>query len=668
LKDIEVLKGAESSASDSFQTSLELSEAEEPTAGAASSTTCEDPAAVPGPDAADSGEIHPGAEGAESEEKDLAFIVDSSADAPSAEVIVEHGLEEPAEGIAASGSESPDQPEYLVPDTPPSEVAANEPEANTERATTRENDSEEQTPPIPAPQIANLPQTPSPSTPAPRSQSPDQHPHSTPVQPFAPLPNSSYLPQHFYQPSPTPLPHATVHSNGFPYGTTNGMSSCPAYSLQPQHAPPSHSAPYRSFSSRFSLYGSAPTMQPHASIDVRAIPPGQSSISQRTNGNSTAFPGDAGDLLSRISSTIPDLHLLLSCYNEAQAQLGVREELLRKALAQHADLMKRKEDYIDTLTRQLDHAMKQHENTTKAHEAESNRLRLHLDRSEEKTKELEDRVNEVETSRKGLQEDICALESQRVSLEGEKADAETAFVEERKRMLKDFEDWKTRAKEDFDVEKLSLTAGLEKKQKEQEDTFEMRLLRANDAHAKEKDALDEGFAKQRNDFEAEFNRRIDTMRIDTDRQKEEFEAKLDTIQHELEAAAQREQDSREAWMTEKDDLTRAWDEERTRASRDMEEQRQCLTAEKEQEKSDVQRFWLELQADLTNKWEAEKDGLTKEIATLKKGWDEDRETFDRAVGELRSVTENLGVEKGRLQKMVDCFGEVMDIKSKGDAY
>ncbi|KAJ9648319.1 hypothetical protein H2199_001173 [Coniosporium tulheliwenetii] len=532
-KDTDVLDGAESSASDSCQTSLELTEAanEEPTAGAAPSTTCEDPAAATRPDAVDSSEIHPGAEDAERNGKDLTSVVDPSTDAPPAEVIVEHGLEKPAEGTAAKGSESPEQPEYAMSDASASRVAANEPGAHIEGAAISE-------------------------------------------------------------------------------------------------------------------FG----------------------ISQRINENSTAFPGDAGDLLSRISSAIPDLHLLLSCYNEARAQLGVREELLRKAEAQHADLMKRKEEYIDALTKQLDHAMKQHESTTKAHEAESNRLRLQLDRSEEKTKELEDRVNKAETSRKGLQEDICALKSQKVSLEGEKADAEAGFVEERKRMLEDFEDWKTRAKEDFDAEKLNLTAELEKKQKEQEDTFEMRLAQANGEHAKEKDTLSEGFAKQRNDLEAKFNERIDSLCGDIDRQKEEFEAKLDTIQHELEDATKREKESREAWMKEKGDLTRAWDEERTRATRDMEEQRQCLTAEKEQEKNDVQRFWLELQADLTNKREAEKEGLTKEIATLREGWDKDRETFDRVVSELRSVTENLGVEKGRLQKMVDCFGEVMDLKSKGDAY
>ncbi|KAJ9669207.1 hypothetical protein H2201_000558 [Coniosporium apollinis] len=669
-KDTDVLDGAESSASDSCQTSLELTEAanEEPTAGAAPSTTCEDPAAATRPDAVDSSEIHPGAEDAERNEKDLTSVVDPSTDAPPAEVIVEHGLEKPAEGTAAKGSESPEQPEYPMSDASASRVTANEPGAHIEGAAISANESEDQKPPTPAPQTANLLQTPSLSTPAPRPQSPDQYPRSAPVQPFAPLPTSSYLPQHFYQPSSTPLPHATVQSNGFPYGIMSGMSSSPGYSIQPQHAPPSHSAPYRSFSSPFSLYGSTPQMQPHASVDVRAISAGEFGISQRINENSTAFPGDAGDLLSRISSAIPDLHLLLSCYNEARAQLGVREELLRKAEAQHADLMKRKEEYIDALTKQLDHAMKQHESTTKAHEAESNRLRLQLDRSEEKTKELEDRVNKAETSRKGLQEDICALESQKMSLEGEKADAEAGFVEEGKRMLEDFEDWKTRAKEDFDAEKLNLTAELEKKQKEQEDTFEMRLSQANGEHAKEKDTLSEGFAKQRNDLEAKFNERIDSLCGDIDRQKEEFEAKLDTIQHELEDATKREKESREAWMKEKGDLTRAWDEERTRATRDMEEQRQFLTAEKEQEKNDVQRFWLELQADLTNKREAEKEGLTKEIATLREGWDKDRETFDRVVSELRSVTENLGVEKGRLQKMVDCFGEVMDLKSKGDAY
>lgn len=56
---------------------------------------------------------------------------------------------------------------------------------------------------------------------------------------------------------------------------------------------------------------------------------------------------DPTNLLYRIQSAIPDLHLLLNRYRETTGQISVREDMIRRTEAQMAEALRQKEAYID---------------------------------------------------------------------------------------------------------------------------------------------------------------------------------------------------------------------------------------------------------------------------------------------------------------------------------
>jgi hypothetical protein len=78
--------------------------------------------------------------------------------------------------------------------------------------------------------------------------------------------------------------------------------------------------------------------------------------------------------------------------------------------------------------------------------------------------------------------------------------------------------------------------------------------------------------------------------------------------------------------------------------------------------------FVSLQEGINKKMTTENDELKQQIELQKKQWDEEREDLKRMVAEIQGVAQNLDAEKGRLEKLVQCFGEVTDVKSKGDAY
>jgi len=75
-----------------------------------------------------------------------------------------------------------------------------------------------------------------------------------------------------------------------------------------------------------------------------------------------------------------------------------------------------------------------------------------------------------------------------------------------------------------------------------------------------------------------------------------------------------------------------------------------------------------LQAQATENAEQEKEALIKQITDLKTGWDKGKDTFEKIVEDLKSVAQNLGAEKDRLQTTVENLGEITSLRSKGDDY
>ncbi|KAI9879469.1 MAG: hypothetical protein M1830_008428 [Pleopsidium flavum] len=360
-------------------------------------------------------------------------------------------------------------------------------------------------------------------------------------------------------------------------------------------------------------------------------------------GGSASGEDDASELLHRIQSAIPDLHQLLNRYRETSGQLGMREELIRKAEAQQADALKQKEYYIDSLCKQL-------EITAHKHSAESSKLRLEIGNLEEKTRELTDSLAATEKSRSEVEEAKKALER-------EIADLEKRSAEERDALQHEFEAWKSDTIREFGTQKKSMEDDFERRRKEQEDSFQGLNAEISSKFLKEKEAMRYAWGRQKRDLETNY-----------DKLRKELESKLSAKSKELETARCKEHDYRENWAKEREALVKSWDEERAGMGKGWEEQRQILVKQHRMEMEDMQKRWKQLEAEAARKATEERVAVEREKEALRKGWDADKEKFDGIIRELQAVTDTLDTEKRRLQKMVETFGEATDLRSKGDTY
>ena len=382
-------------------------------------------------------------------------------------------------------------------------------------------------------------------------------------------------------------------------------------------------------------------------LEIHPPPPLPTSSAERalitSAGGGANTEEDAGDLLHRIQSAIPDLHQLLNRYRETSGQLGVREELIRKTEAQQADALKQKEYYIDSLGKQL-------EITAHKHSAESSKLRLEIGNLEEKTRELADSLAASEKSKKELEEAKRSLEAEKAELRGRLSD-------ERELMEREFESWKVASNKDFETQKSKLVDDFERRRKEQEENFQSLSAEMSSRFLKEKESMRNAWSRQKRDLE-----------INYDKVRRDLEGRLSSRLKDLEVARDQERESREAWAREREALVRSWDEERVGMGKGWEEQRQVLMRQHAHEMEDMQKKVKQLQDDSTKEATAARVALEKENEMLRKGWNADKEKFTKIVGDLKAVTDSLDTEKCRLQKMVETFGEATDLRSKGDTY
>lgn len=535
---------------------------------------------------------------------------------------------------------------------------------------------------------------------------PHHYPRGAPSEHFASPPSTGYHQRYFSQSQPSASPlnyYSMVQPNGYP----NGIP----YAMPPHHPSPPYQQHYGSFSTPFSPYGTSPPTQRHNSIASRGSNPSESPLGQPGMENASAIEDDPIELFSRVSSAIPHLHLLLSRYKETHGQLGVREELIRKAETQQADMIKRKDDHIDQVKKQL-------EELKKSHSSEANKLRMEIGNREEHEKELEEQVAKLtgqiaklEDDKKALEAANEALASQKVILEQEKTDLEKSVTEEKERLSQEFEDWKVKAHETFEADKMALAVEFDKKLKEQETSADMKLkeqeasaenrLKKQEASAKTQLEEQEASAetrlkeqkadaenqlkeqeisaeKQRAQAAEEFSKEKETLRADFQRQKQnledsfekvrkEIETKLTGVQNRLDEALKTEREGREAWEIERENLVKGHQEERDGLRKGWDEQRELMLSE---HKSTTD-GWSEKHAQATTLADEQRkraDQFEKEKDDLQRRWEEEKRDRESAYNELKTVAENLGTEKGKLEKLIQAFGDVTDIKSKGDAY
>ncbi|KAF2253423.1 hypothetical protein BU26DRAFT_222640 [Trematosphaeria pertusa] len=466
--------------------------------------------------------------------------------------------------------------------------------------------------------------------------------------PQPPHPPPGYHHPRYYPPAAPPYYHNHTHS----------MSQSGGYPNHSPYGPPSHaSSPYQeTWGPTYGPYGSHSPPQRHDSMGSRDFPPmGPPPIE-----NGSAIEDDSGDIFSRIAQAIPDLHVLLARYKETHGQLGVREELLRRAGIEQQEKLRVKDEEINSLRERL-------ANMEHKHSTEAGRLRLEIGNMEEQVKELKEQSAETDKYKREAEEARLALDAAMKSwetkykeLDEAHAALEKTSAEEIAKAQKEFEDWKSTANTKHDAEKIALAIQFDKKLKEADVMAENQRQEAAAAFVKEKDELRSEHQRQQREREASF-----------EAVRKELEIKLGAAQLDREEAHKREREGMEVWTKERGTLVQAHREDIESLRKSWDEQRALLEAQHKKIKDESDKAWIELHAEANRKAEEEKaraDQLAKDKDELQKQYNELKADNEKEKEVIKSVASNLESEKSRLEKLMECYGDIAEIKSKGDTY
>ncbi|QDS68261.1 hypothetical protein FKW77_010625 [Venturia effusa] len=486
-------------------------------------------------------------------------------------------------------------------------------------------------------------------------------------------PQSGHWPSGYYGPYHPYPPRNMAYQPPFPFGISppiNGSSYQPPYANYPGAYPP---------------YGNGSPMQRHDSFgSARSVAGDHGPM---PNDSASTIEDDPADLLNRVSSILPDIHVLIDRHKNTHGELSLREQLIRKEKAESAEAARNKDEYINRLIKQLHDAEQ-----IKA--AETSKFRLKVANLEDKQKEMEEKLADAELSRKAVQAMNKQLSEEKETLTEDKLAMSKLAEEEKDRVVKEFEECKIKAEQVLEAEKQRTAeekvrllrdmeglkaAALEAQKlqldkehdtalREQQESFDAQRSKLVDDFVKEKEELRSSFQTQKKEIETNF----EVLRKD-------LEGKLNSTQANLEQVIKTEREGREQWGAEREALTKGWEQEREERDKKVEEQRQGLIRTHEEEmaalarkhKDDINEQtmgFVSLQEGINKKMTAENEGLREQLASLKKAWDQDKERFDDVVRDLSGVAQALDSEKGRLQKLVEGYGDITDVKSKGDAY
>ncbi|KAH3945752.1 hypothetical protein HBI56_095040 [Parastagonospora nodorum] len=365
------------------------------------------------------------------------------------------------------------------------------------------------------------------------------------------------------------------------------------------------------------------------------------------------FGDDPGDVFSRIAQAIPDLHVLLARYKETHGQLSVREELLRRSSIEQEQRLKVKDDEIEGLKEQI-------RNLEHKYSTETSRLRANLD---EQTRDLQDQRFETERFKKEAQETKIALEAAMKSWEAkykELAEAHAVLSRAAAEEKANFEEWKSSLTTRTDAEKIALAIQFDKRLKEADVLAEDQRQEAAAA-----------FANERDELIADHERRQAELQESFDQLRTELEAKLSIAHQAHEDAVRHERESRDMWHAEREALMMSHRDDRESIRRSWDEQRDALEAQYKKSKDESDQAWIELHADASKRAEEENakvNQLIKEKEELQKRYNSLKAESEQEKAIIKSVANNLESEKSRLEKLMECYGDIAEIKSKGDTY
>jgi hypothetical protein len=351
---------------------------------------------------------------------------------------------------------------------------------------------------------------------------------------------------------------------------------------------------------------------------------------------------------------------LLARYKETHGQLSVREELLRRSAVEQEERLRVKDDEIAELkerTRSVEHK----------YLTEASRLRLQIGNLEEQARELQEQRAETEKFKKEAHETRTALDAAMKSWEAKYRELEEAHAtlartsaEEKAKAYQDFAEWKSSYTTRNDAEKIALAIQFDKRLKEADVLADNQRQEAAAAHVNEKDELRSEHQRQQLERQASF-----------DRVRNELETKLGAAQIDREEALKHERESREVWLAEREALIKSHQDDRESIRKGWDEQRDLLEAQYKKSKDESDQAWIELHADASRKADEERakvDQLIKEREELQKKYNALKAESEKEKAIIKSVATNLESEKSRLEKLMECYGDIAEIKSKGDTY
>jgi hypothetical protein len=470
--------------------------------------------------------------------------------------------------------------------------------------------------------------------------------------PHPPPPPPQYHHPRYYPPAAPPYYHGHNHN----------MSQSGGYPSHSGYGPPSHASHSSSPHGYQESWGHVPNYAPYG---TQSPPQRHDSMGSREFGppaieNGSAIEDDSGDVFSRIAQAIPDLHVLLAKYKETSGQLGVREELLRRASSEQQEKLRIKDEEIITLREKLG-------NLENKHSTDAGRLRLELGNLEEQVKELKEQLADTQSFKEEAGRLEGSLRAAFESLEAKYADLEVAHaslqktsVEEMARTRAEFEEWKTTTTTRNDAEKIALAIQFDKKLKEADVAAEHLRQETAAAFVKEKDELRSEYQRQQHEREAHF----DTMR-------KELETKLGASQLDCEHALKRERETMEVWSKERGTLVQAHREDIESLRKSWEEQRALLEGQHKKIKDESDKAWIDLHAEanrIATEHKALAEQLRKDKEELQKQYNDLRAENEKEKQIIKTVANNLDAEKSRLEKLMECYGDIAEIKSKGDTY
>ena len=337
---------------------------------------------------------------------------------------------------------------------------------------------------------------------------------------------------------------------------------------------------------------------------------------------------DGGELLQRIQSAIPDLHLLLDRFQETSGQLGQKENLIKEVEQQKLVALKKKEAYIEKLAKEIDEVRSKYS-------AESSKLRFEISNMEEKQKELRDTILAEQKSRDELQ-----AKNQALSVELERARGN--LEEEKLKIINEFELWKGKALED----KKMLEDNLQRVKQQAEKTLEGRLADLDRVHAQEKESLLANLA----------------------RQKMEMEANHTQAQHKLEKAWDVEKKAHEEARRKYDEERSRWKKEHALLGKGSEEQKNILASQHQTEKEEMRKKYEASEARIRTQAQDEVSKMRSRQDKMKADWDAEKASFIKATADLKAQAARMDDENKKLQGLADAFGEVTGLRSRGDPF